>query len=58
MIMKITMGIIMHSSQVPTYCIANWTLQFIGKEFSDAQGANCKMKRKQSLCYINMIVNK
>lgn len=50
MIMQIE-GLIVHSSQVHTYCTANWTLQLIGKKFSDAQGANCKMKSKQSLCY-------
>lgn len=41
----------MHSSQVHTYCIANRTLQLIAKEFSDAQGANCEMKCKQSVYY-------
>lgn len=40
-------GIIMLLNEVHTYSIANWTLQLIGKKFSDAQGANCKIKCKQ-----------
>lgn len=46
----------MHSSEVHTYCIANWTLQLVGKEFSDAQRANCEIKMQTKITLLLLVV--